>query len=212
MCSKPNQRPQKATLFHILNNCDGFLGETERYTWRHNSVLQYITHTLKEDLPSHIQLYADLDGHKCNGLTIPQNIVVTPSRCDLVIVDSSPPNQTVYLFELTVSFERIGNMEAANSRKYERYSGLAEDIREAGFKCQNIPFEIGSRGHIDLENKSRLTIMHKLCKPRTKFSKFWQNISKTSLLCSYSVYLSRQDTWTGCPLLSPVRQIYVTPS
>ena len=44
-----------------------------------------------------------------------QNIAVTTSRPDLVVVDSSPPVPTVYLFELTVCFERVGNMEAANA-------------------------------------------------------------------------------------------------
>ena len=85
MCVKPNCRPHKATLFHILNNCDSFLGESERMTWRHNSVLSYITQTIKENQPDNIQIYADLDGHKVNGHTIPQNIVVTSSHDTLFL-------------------------------------------------------------------------------------------------------------------------------
>ena len=42
MCLKPNCRPSKATLFHILNHCEAFLGERERYVFRHNSILSYI--------------------------------------------------------------------------------------------------------------------------------------------------------------------------
>ena len=204
MCNKPNTRPHKATLFHILNHCESSLGETERFSWRHNSILNYITETLKEKKPNHIQIYADLEGHNVNGRTIPPNIVVTSSRPDLVIVDSSTPVPTVYLFELTVCFERSGNLEAANQRKYDRYTSLSSDITEAGYTCKNIPFEIGSRGHITNTNKTKLSIMHKLCNPRTNYTKFWQNICKTSLLCSYSIYLSRGDNWTVCPLLRPV--------
>ena len=204
MCAKPNFPPHKATLMHILNMCETFLGENERFTWRHDSVLQYITLTLKECKPDHIQVYADLDGHKVNGSTIPPNIMVTSSRPDLVVVDSSTQPQTVYLFELTICFEKPGNMEAANSRKYERYTALSSDITEAGFSCRNIPFEVGSRGHLTLENRSRMSILHKLCKPKTTFTKFWKNISKTSLLSSYSIYLSRNDPWTGASLLQPV--------
>ena len=74
---------------HILNMCETFLGENERITWRHDSVLNCITLALIEGKPEHIQLYADLDGHKVNGQTIPPNIMVTSSRPDLVIVDSS---------------------------------------------------------------------------------------------------------------------------
>ena len=137
------------------------------------------------------------DGHKVNGHTIPPNIMVTFSRSDLVLVDSSTQPHTVYLFELTICFEKPGNMEAANRRKYERYTALSSDITEAGFSCRNIPFEVGSRGHLTLENRSRLSILHKLCKPNTNFTKFWKNISKTSLLCSYSIYLSRNDPWSS---------------
>ena len=130
--------------------------------------------------------------------------MMTTSRPDLVVVDNS--EATVYLFELTICFERHDNILAANRRKHDRYVSLAEDIREAGYKCKNIPFEIGSRGHITGENKTKLSIMHKLCNPATNYSKFWQNISKTSLLCSYSIYLSRNDAWTEIPPLEPVKK------
>ena len=69
--------------------------------------------------------------------------MVTRSRPDLVVVDSSTSPQTVYLYELTVCFEREGNMEAANRRKHTRYSGLATDIEDNGYTCKNIPFEVG---------------------------------------------------------------------
>ena len=205
MCLSSNSRPQKATLFHILNNCSAFLGESERMTWRHNSVLNYITKTIKENLPQHIQVFADLEGHKVNGLTIPPHIVVTSSRCDLVVIDSSTQPATVYLFELTICFEREDNIAAANRRKYDRYTALTEDIQEAGYSCRNIPFEVGSRGHLTLENKSKLSIIHKLCKPKTNFTQFWRNICKTSLLSSYTIYLSRNDSWTEVPYLYPVK-------
>ena len=207
MCIKPNCRPQKATLFHILNHCERFLGESERFTWRHNSVLNFITLTLKENQPDHIKIYADLENHNINGSTIPQNIVPTNSRPDLVVIDSSTQPPTVYLFELTIGFERADNIEAANTRKYERYSSLSQDIREAGYHCKNIPFEVGSRGHLTTSNKSKFATLHKLCKPKTKFTNFWSNVSKTSLLASYAIYLSRNDSWISPPFLKPVKHL-----
>ena len=205
MCFKPNTRPNKATLFHVLNHCPSFLGEQERFRWRNNSVLSYMTLTIKEHLPDHIKVYADLEGHKVNGGTIPQEMVVTSSLPDLVIVDSSTPVKTVYLFELTVCFERTDNIQSAHQRKMDRYSALSADIEERGYSCKNIPFEVGSRGHLTPDNKSILTIIHKLCSIKTSFKKFYQNISKTSLLCSYAIYLSREDTWNNNTLLSPVK-------
>ena len=130
MCRKPNTRPSKATLFHILNHCSAFLGEQERFRWCHDSVLSYMTLALKENIPENIEIFSDLDGHKVNGRTIPQNIIVTSSIPDLMIVDSSTPQKTIYLFELTVCFERADNIQSANQRKYNRYSSLTTDIQE----------------------------------------------------------------------------------
>ena len=98
MCLKPNTRPKKATLFHILNHFDAFLGDEERFQWRHDSVLyhyHYITLAVKEDQPENIKIYADLEGHKINGKTIPQNIVVSASLPDLVVIDNSTSPPTV---------------------------------------------------------------------------------------------------------------------
>ena len=145
-------------------------------------------------------LYADLEGYKVCGGTIPPTIVQTDSRPYIVLIDNC--SRTVWLFELTVSFE--SNMEAANKRKKERYESLAADIEDENFKCNNMPFEIGSRGHISLANKSTLVLMHQLCQPRTKLSQFIKNISKVSLLASYAIYLSRNESnWTSVDLLRP---------
>ena len=91
-------------------------------------------------------------------------------------------------------------IDLKKARKQERYQSLTSDIEEAGFNCNNIPFEIGSRGHITLPNKTTLTTIHALCNPKTKLKHFIQNISRTTLLCSYSIYLSRNESnWTLRP-------------
>jgi hypothetical protein len=167
-------------------------------------MLSYMVNTLKENSQENIKIFADLDGHNINGQTIAQDIKVAGSPPDLVVVDSS--DKTVYLFKLTVCFEQVDNIDSANQRKYNQYSPLTADLEESGHKCKNIPFEVGSRGHLTLENKSKLTIIHKLCRPKTPFRTFVQNISKTSLLCSYSIYLSREDAWNNHVLLSPVKK------
>ena len=100
--------------------------------------LNYLTLILKENKPSHLEIFADLEGHNVNGGTIPQHIMVTSSRPDLVMIDSSTTPQTVYLFELSVCFEKAENMEAANQRKYGRYTALTSDIKENGYECKNI--------------------------------------------------------------------------
>ena len=133
MCSGLVNFPHKATLFHILNNCPGFLGENERMTWRHNSILSYIVNTLDHSKPAHINIFSDLPEYKVNGGSIPPDLIVTSSRPDLVILDTSTTPQSIFLCELTVCFEKSGNFEAANLRKRSRYAGLKSDLEDKGF-------------------------------------------------------------------------------
>ena len=70
-------------------------------------VLSYMTLALKGNIPENVEIFSDLEGHKINGRTIPKDIIVTSSIPDLVILDSSTHQKTVYLFELTVCFERL---------------------------------------------------------------------------------------------------------
>jgi hypothetical protein len=87
MCLKPNTRPKKTYIISCFEPLSLFLGEQERFRWRHDSVLSYMTLTVKDNLPDHMKVYADLDGHKVNEGTIPQDIVLTGSLPDLVVVD-----------------------------------------------------------------------------------------------------------------------------
>ena len=107
----------------------------ERYTWRHNSVLQYMAKTLSDfNIPEN-KVYADLPGWMINNSTIPQHIITSSQRPDLVIVDQS--RKIVSLLELTCSFERETNFTNAHNRKLERYAALTSDIENRGFNLKN---------------------------------------------------------------------------
>ena len=102
--------------------------------------------------PNDIIIYIDIPGHKINGGTLPPDIITTDQRPDIVIINRQ--EKKIVLFELTVSFEK--NADAANARKTRRYIDLTSDINKNGWTAENIPFEIGSRGHINNRNKSSI--------------------------------------------------------
>ena len=77
-----------------MSSCKSYL-EDGRYTWRHNSVLLHISRTLSSLQDS--SLYADLPSFPSPSLITGDSL-----RPDLVLVLNSA---TVYLLELTVSFE-----------------------------------------------------------------------------------------------------------
>ena len=108
---------------------------------------------------------------------------------------------TICLLELTCSFER--NAEAANLRKSIRYTSLKNDLEDIGYKCFLVPFEIGSRGHIKRSTKSNLFSIFKTMKISAKFNQCLKNMSKISLLASFTIFHAyTQPTWRDPPLLT----------
>ena len=93
-------------------------------------MLAYLYQVITESNKPGITIYADIEGAKVNGGTVPPSIVITSQRPDMVIVNKNTTPPTVYLLELTCPFTR--NIAAANSRKRARYEFLAADIQEAG--------------------------------------------------------------------------------
>ena len=62
---------------------------------------------------------------------------------------------------MTLPFTR--NIEAANARKRLRYNYLTQDIEDKGYKCSNLPLEIGSKGHITTRSRVTLVTLIHLC-------------------------------------------------
>ena len=121
---QPNNKTT-ATLGHILNSCPQML---DRYEWRHNGVLAYLYDIMMNSKPPGITIYADIEGAKVNGGTVPPDIMITSQRPDMVIINKNSTPSTVYLVELTCPFTR--NIAAANTRKRARYEFLASDIKD----------------------------------------------------------------------------------
>ena len=141
-----------ATLGHLLSNCQVMVNQG-RYTHRHDSCLNLLYKTLKNNIPRGMEIYADLEGCMINGGTLPPDVALTGSRPDLVLVNRASSPVQVILAELTMTWDTVANTNNARDRKQARYQYLTEDIQQRGFKCVNLPFEIGVRGYISPRNK-----------------------------------------------------------
>ena len=135
LCSSPN-----ATLAHITNMCNVALKQ-ERFTWRHDSVLQYFTTTIKSLTTHTTEVFADIPGFRINDILVS---VGEGSKPDLVIVDRT--SKKVALLELTCSLP--GSLDKAHSVKNTRYTQLSVDLEEKGYQVFLMPFEVMSSGHI----------------------------------------------------------------
>ena len=186
-------------LEHTLKWCKVAL-EQGRTKWRHDSVLSHMVSEMVKGKEENITIYADLPDYQINGGSIPADIQTTAQRPDIVVINRIKKHIT--LFELSVSFEK--NSESANLRKISRYRELASDLPQRGWVTDNTPFEIGSRGYINTRNKSTICDTMRKHKTKIKKSKLLKDLSKISLLCSYTLFQAHcQPDWQSPPLLHP---------
>ena len=188
------------TLGHLLSNCKEAL---DRYEWRHNNIVHYLLKEFAAQGLEGRELYADLDGKRINGVTLPPDVAMTAQKPDLVIINrkASPPE--VILVELTIPWDTSANMGAALQRKTARYEDLQTSIEGNGFKCSNLPLEIGTRGLINAKNKSLLAHLCNIMKVK-KVSKVIQSCSKLAVLGSFTIWNARHSAdWNGGGYLTP---------
>ena len=186
------------TLGHIMSNCKEAL---DRFEWRHNNIVHYLHSLFSAQRLGGVEVFADLDGLRVNGVTIPSDVAMTAQKPDLVIINRK--SKEVKLVELTVPWDTTANMTAAMTRKTERYKELTTSIQGNGFKCLNIPLEVGTRGLINARNKGVLT---QLCHGLKvgKVSSVIKNCSKLALLGSYTLWNARYSAdWSGGGYLKP---------
>ena len=179
---------QRQTLNHILNCCVVSLNQG-RFTYRHDSILNYIHKCLDT---TKYTCFTDIQGHQTqSGGTIPPEILVTTLKPDIVIVDRKSNN--LEIFELTVPSE--SRISIAHNLKLEKYQHFSSDITR--YKVSVNPFEVGSHtGYISRDNKQVLARLHKFCKGDIKFKCFRNNVSAIAVLGSYFVFNSRNiETW-----------------
>ena len=133
-------------------------------------------------------------------VTIPPDILTTRFTPDLVIINRS--QKKIELLELTCSFEK--NIESAHIRKAKKYNDLKVDLERVGWVVQLIPFEVGSRGQITKRNKESLINVFKRNQIKVKNNQLFKDLSKISLLCSYSVFQAHcVPMWRDPPYLHP---------
>ena len=124
------------TLGHMLSACNKSL---DRFSFRHDSVLTHLLKTINANKKEGVTTFADLNGWRVNGGTVPPELTLTNQIPDLVIIDRSVTPAKVVLLELTVPWDAASSFKAACDRKLARYERLALDIEEKGYSVANMP-------------------------------------------------------------------------
>ena len=187
------------TLGHMLSACSKSL---DRFKFRHDSVLTHLLTTINKNKKEGVTTFADLNGWRVNGGTVPPDLVLTEQIPDLVIIDRTVMPAKVVLLELTVPWDSATSFKAALDRKTARYERLALDLEERNFVVSNMPFEIGCRGVIDKRNSLVLETICNLIGIKAH-QRLKGALGRIALLGSYRIYLARRSSeWNGGELIS----------
>ena len=99
------------SLLHVVAACQQYL---DRFTWRHDSILNFIAKSLQPVINVHSSLYADV-----NGFLNPSIITGENYRPDILFLIQS---KCLYVPELTVAFEsNLNNNAVRKKEKYRNY-------------------------------------------------------------------------------------------
>ena len=186
------------SLGHMLSACSKSL---DRFKFRHDSVLTHLLTTINKNKKEGVTTFADLNGWRVNGGTVPPDLALTEQIPDLVIIDRTVMPAKVVLLELTVPWDSANAFKAALDRKTERYERLALDLEERGFIVSNMPLEIGCRGVIDKRNSLLLETICNMFGIRAH-QRLKGALARIALLGSYRIYLARKSSeWNGGELI-----------
>ena len=121
------------SLLHVISGCKAYLDEG-RFTWRHNSVLNFITSSLLNVERS--KLYVHLP-----GFISPSVITGNQLRPDLLLAIE---NKVLYILESTVGFET--NLKTNSVRKHEKCLPLTADQKKKYNEIKFINVSVTSLG------------------------------------------------------------------
>ena len=139
-----------------------------------------------------MEVYADLQGWRVNGGTVPHSLVLTEQVPDLVIVDRSSNPAKVTLIELTIPFDSEKNFREARDNKEKRYRRLTAELMDAGYTVVSSQLEIGSRGVVNTINFNVLVNIAQLTGIKD-VKNLRRTLAKIALIGSYRIWLARKS-------------------
>jgi hypothetical protein len=193
-CSLCNSKASE-TLMHALQNCPFALNQ-ERYTWRHDSVLNHIVKQLREDKYPR-KIAADLPGLGVNGTreTVYPDILSTGKRPDLTLRDDE--SHHFHMIELTCPGDT--GIDAARQRKRVRDLCLEADIsgNDTEWEAKYETIEVTASGQVRRDTRS---VLNRLFGAR-KTQKVCKKLAKIALSTSHYIFHARSSRdWCSPPL------------
>ena len=182
-CSSPE------TLLHVIAGCKTYLDEG-RFTWRHDSVLNFLASTLTAVQNS--TLYADIP-----GFVNPSVITGDRLRPHLLLMTE---NRCLYILELTVGYE--SNLQVNANRKRQKYLDLIKDQEADYDKVKFVNLSLSTLGVFSRSSENFDGMLRSL-KCDAKFCKYIKKkIVNMCIRTSYYIFCKRNKVWDNPKLMS----------
>ena len=179
-------RPE--SLLHVVAGCATYLNDG-RFTWRHNSMLQFIASCFKS-VPNSV-LYVDLP-----GFITPSVISGNSLRPDLLLTVSK---KCLYILELTVGFET--NLLTNASRKTRKYEDLIR-LQQNQFDCVKfISLSISTLGVFSNQSSDFLNMLKETGFDEKHIKYVIKTLTDIAIRTTYYVFCKRGKDWNNPELL-----------
>ncbi|XP_028418767.1 uncharacterized protein LOC114544297 [Dendronephthya gigantea] len=175
------------TLLHVVAGCKSYL---ERFTWRHDSILNLLAANLQTI--NGATLFADLPNYKS-----PSIITGNSHRPDLLLLTSK---ECLYIVELTVGFE--SNLENNVKRKKCKYLELIREQRKHYQAVKFINLSISSLGVFSKECSTFLEMLKDIGFERNHHEYLIKRMTTIAIRTTYYIFCCRNKDWSNPELLT----------
>ena len=176
---------QSETLQHVVSSCKSYLDQG-RYTWRHDSVLNFIASILSA-LPS-CSIYSDLPTFLSPSLVTGNSL-----RPDLLLITI---NKTLYILKLTIGFET--NIKVNSDRKALKYNPLRQDLCSKYSQIKFTNLSLGALGTVGSSSDSFIELLKAVDFDSKMQKTILSRIMNITIRCTYFIFCCRNK-----PRISP---------
>ena len=171
----------------MVAGCQCYL---DRFTWRHNSILNFLANTLQTVNGS--ALYADVPGFKS-----PSIITGDTYRPDLLL---SLSNGSLYAVELTVGYET--NLENNINGKKAKYKELVKQLDENFNEVNFINLSMSSLGIFAQECSTFLEMLGNVGLDKNYQTYCVRKMMTIAIRSTYYIFYCRNKEWESPDMLT----------
>ena len=175
------------TLLHVVAGCSSYLN---RFTWRHDSILNFIANNIP--LQNFQNIFADLP-----GFSNPSIITGDKHRPDLLLTTK---DNCLYILELTVGYET--NLRNNIERKQTKYAALIQDQMNHFKTVKFVNLSVSALGVFDQESSPFIEMLRKLNVDNNHQKYVIRKIINIAIRSTYYIFCCRDKEWSNLDLMT----------